>query len=347
MLNKELIDLRSDTVTLPTEEMLEAIKHAPLGDDVYGEDPTVNKLQSIAAEKMGKEAALLVPSGTQANLTSLMSNCNRGELVLLEAESHIYWYEVGGVAAIAGLLPWTIKTDTGAFEPEQIDASLRPENIHYPLPSLVCVENTHNRYGGQIITPKQLEAINETAKKHSLKVYMDGARIFNAAVALDVDVKEFTKHVDNFMFCLSKGLSCPVGSLIVGSQDFIQKARKTRKLLGGGMRQAGIIAAPGIIALEKMISRLKTDHENARLLAEKISKIRGVNIDLKNVQTNMVTFDLDSSIDCGRFILGLKQDSILALAQAKNRVRMVTHRGIEKEHIETTVNAIERILNRN
>jgi threonine aldolase len=296
---------------------------------------------------MGKEAALLVPSGTQANLTSLMSNCNRGELVLLEAESHIYWYEVGGVAAIAGLLPWTIKTDTGAFEPEQIDASLRPENIHYPLPSLVCVENTHNRYGGQIITPKQLEAINETAKKHSLKVYMDGARIFNAAVALDVDVKEFTKHVDNFMFCLSKGLSCPVGSLIVGSQDFIQKARKTRKLLGGGMRQAGIIAAPGIIALEKMISRLKTDHENARLLAEKISKIRGVNIDLKNVQTNMVTFDLDSSIDCGRFILGLKQDSILALAQAKNRVRMVTHRGIEKEHIETTVNAIERILNRN
>ena len=155
MLNKELIDLRSDTVTLPTEEMLEAIKHAPLGDDVYGEDPTVNKLQSIAAEKMGKEAALLVPSGTQANLTSLMSNCNRGELVLLEAESHIYWYEVGGVAAIAGLLPWTIKTDTGAFEPEQIDASLRPENIHYPLPSLVCVENTHNRYGGQIITPKQ------------------------------------------------------------------------------------------------------------------------------------------------------------------------------------------------
>jgi threonine aldolase len=347
LLNKELIDLRSDTVTLPTEEMLEAIKHVNLGDDVYGEDPTVNKLQIMAAEKMGKEAALLVPSGTQANLTSLMSNCNRGELVLLEAESHIYWYEVGGVSAIAGLLPWTIKTDTGAFEPEQIEASLRPENIHYPVPSLVCVENTHNRYGGLIITPKQLEAINETAKKHSLKVYMDGARIFNASVALNVDVKEFTKHVDNLMFCLSKGLSCPVGSIIVGSNDFIKKARKTRKLLGGGMRQAGIIAAPGIIALEKMIERLKIDHNNARLLAEKIAKIRGVNIDIRNVQTNMVTFELDPSINCDNFLLGLRKDGILALAQAKNRVRMVTHRGIEREHIETTICAIEGILNGN
>ena len=343
----EIIDLRSDTVTLPTEEMLEAIKQAKLGDDVYCEDPTVNRLQEKAAEKMGKEAALLVPSGTQANLTSLMSNCNRGELVLLETESHIYWYEVGGVAAIAGLLPWTIKTGTGAFEPEQIEASLRPENIHYPLPSLICVENTHNRYGGLIITPNQLKAISETAKTHSLKVYMDGARIFNAAVALNVDVKEFTEYVDNLMFCLSKGLSCPVGSLIVGSQDFIQKARKTRKLLGGGMRQAGIIAAPGIIALEKMISRLKIDHDNARLLAEKIAQIRGVNINLRNVQTNMVTFELDLSINCDNFLLGLKREGILALAQAKNRVRMVTHRGIEKEHIETTINTIERILNRN
>jgi threonine aldolase len=343
----EIIDLRSDTVTLPTDEMLEAIRQAKLGDDVYGEDPTVNKLQEMAAEKMGKEAALLVPSGTQANLTSVMSNCQRGELVLLEAESHIYWYEVGGIAAIAGLLPWPIKAAKATFEPQQLESALRPENIHYPVPSLVCVENTHNRYGGKIVTPSQLEAISEVARKHSLKVYMDGARIFNAAVALNVDVKEFTKHVDNLMFCLSKGLSCPVGSIIVGNRNFIDRARKNRKILGGGMRQAGIIAAPGIIALEKMIDRLKIDHENAKLLAEKLTKISRVQIDLKNVQTNMVTFDLDPSIDCDAFLQKLRESGILALAQAKNRVRIVTHRGIEREHIETAAAAIDRILNTN
>ncbi|MGD0450493.1 MAG: low-specificity L-threonine aldolase [Candidatus Bathyarchaeia archaeon] len=343
----EIIDLRSDTVTLPTDEMLEAIKQAKLGDDVYGEDPTVNKLQEMAAEKMGKEAALLVPSGTQANLTSVMSNCQRGELVLLEAESHIYWYEVGGIAAIAGLLPWLIKAAKATFEPQQLESALRPENIHYPVPSLVCVENTHNRYGGKIVTPSQLEAISEVAKKHSLKVYMDGARIFNAAVALNVDVKEFTKHVDNLMFCLSKGLSCPVGSIIVGNRNFIDRARKNRKILGGGMRQAGIIAAPGIIALEKMVDRLKIDHENAKLLAEKLTKISRIHIDLENVQTNMVTFDLDLSVDCDAFLQKLKESGVLALAQAKNRVRMVTHRGIEREHIETAAATIDRILNRN
>lgn len=346
MPNREFIDLRSDTVTLPTEEMLEAIKHASLGDDVYGEDPTVNRLQEMAAEKMGKEAALLVPSGTQANLTSLMSNCNRGELVLLEAESHIYWYEVGGVSAIAGLLPWPLKAVGGAFEPQQIEEALRPRNLSYPEASLMCVENTHNRYGGTIVTPAQLKAISDVAKKHSLRLYMDGARIFNASVALNTDVKEFTKHVDNLMFCISKGLSCPIGSIIVGSRDFIQRARKTRKLLGGGMRQAGIIAAPGIIALEKMIDRLKIDHDNAKFLAEKLVKIDGIKIDLKNVQTNMVTFDLDASVDCDSFLLKLKENGILALAQAKNKVRLVTHRGIEKEHVETTAATIERILNR-
>jgi threonine aldolase len=343
----EIIDLRSDTVTLPTDEMLEAIKQAKLGDDVYGEDPTVNRLQEMAAEKMGKEAALLVPSGTQANLTSVMSNCQRGELVLLEAESHIYWYEVGGIAAIAGLLPWPIKAAEAAFEPSQLEAAVRPDNIHYPVPSLVCVENTHNRYGGKVVTPRQLEAISEVAKKHSLKVYMDGARIFNASVALNINVKEFTKHVDNLMFCLSKGLSCPVGSLIVGNRDFINRARKNRKILGGGMRQAGIIAAPGIIALEKMINRLRMDHENAKLLAEKLIKIGGVHIDLKNVQTNIVTFDLDPSVNCDAFLQKLKENGILALAQAKNRVRIVTHRGIEREHIEKTAATVERILNRN
>ena len=341
----EYIDLRSDTVTLPTKEMLEAIRHAKLGDDVYGEDPTVNELQELAAEKMGKEAALLVPSGTQANLTSLMSNCNRGEQVILESESHIYWYEVGGISAIAGLFPWPIQTSTGAFNIDKLRLTIRPKNIHYPKSTLICIENTHNRHGGTIITPGQIEAINEVAKKHSIKLYMDGARIFNAAVALELDPKDFTKHVDNLMFCLSKGLSCPVGSLIVGEYDFIVKARKIRKLLGGGMRQAGIIAAPGIIALEKMTARLKIDHENAKLLAELLSKIKGIQVDSKKIQTNILTFNLTPpAIDDNYFIRELKENGVLALTQGKNKVRLVTHRGIGKEDIEKTAAVIEKIL---
>jgi len=345
MKKTEYIDLRSDTVTLPTKEMLEAIMHAKLGDDVYGEDSTVNELQEIAAEKMGKEAALLVPSGTQANLTSLMSNCNRGEQVILESESHIYWYEAGGISAIAGLFPWPIQTSTGAFNIDELGSAIRPKNIHYPKSTLICIENTHNRHGGTIITPAQIEAINEVAKKHSIKLYMDGARIFNAAVELELDPKDFTKHVDNLMFCLSKGLSCPVGSLIVGKNDFIEKARKIRKLLGGGMRQAGIIAAPGIIALEKMTTRLKTDHENAKLLAELLSKIKRIQIDSKRIQTNIVTFHFNSSaIDDDSFIEELRENGVLALASGKNNMRLVTHRGIEKEDIEKTAATIERIL---
>lgn len=342
--NRELIDLRSDTVTLPTEEMLEAIKKAPLGDDVYGEDPTVNRLQEMAAQRMGKEAALLVTSGTQANLTSLMSNCTRGELVIVESEAHVYWYEVGGIAAIAGLLPWPVKAEGGAFTPQQLEAAIRPKNIHYAEPALICVENTHNRYGGAVITPSQLEAISAVARKHGLKLYLDGARIFNAAIALNVDVKEFAKHVDNMMFCLSKGLSCPAGSLVVGSREFIDRARKNRKVLGGGMRQAGVIAAPGIIALEKMVGRLRDDHENAKLLAKGIFKIKGILLDPQKVQSNMVTFDLVESVDCDTFLLKLRENGILASAQAKNRVRLVTHRGIEREHIEKAIGAIESIL---
>jgi threonine aldolase len=344
MNNMELIDLRSDTVTLPTEEMLEAIRHANLGDDVFGEDPTVNQLQEMAADKMGKEAALLVPSGTQANLVSLISNCKRGELVILESESHIYWYEVGGISAVAGLLPWLINSSTGAFDPGELEIAIRPNNIHFPQPTLVCVENTHNRHGGTVITPSELKMIIEVAKKHSIKVYMDGARLFNAAVKLGIDTKDFAKHVDNLMFSLSKGLCCPIGSLIVGTREFIEKARKIRKLLGGGMRQAGIIAAPGIVALETMIDRLREDHDNAWFIAEKLNKMREIKINLETVQTNIVTFELDASIDCDSFLLELKKNGILALAQSKNKVRLVTHRGIEKEDAETTVSVIGRIL---
>jgi threonine aldolase len=341
-----MIDLRSDTVTKPTEEMLEAIRYAKLGDDYYGEDPTVNQLQKMAAERMGKEAALLVPSGTQANLTSLMSNCNRGELVILEAESHIYWYEVGGISSLAGLLPWPIQTSTGVYDSDDLKEAIRPKNISFPDAALICVENTHNRHGGTVITPNQLNEINEIAKQKHLKLYMDGARIFNASTALNVDPRELTKHVDNMMFCLSKGLCCPVGSIIVGDQKFVEKARKIRKLLGGQMRQAGIIAASGIIAMEKMVDRLKDDHENAKILAEKISKIPGIKLNLESVQTNMVTFQLDSRLDGCDFLEQLKVQGILALSMSKNKIRLVTHNGIERYHVEITASTIQEILSK-
>jgi len=341
---KEFIDLRSDTVTLPTEEMLEAIRHAELGDDVFREDPTVNRLEEMAAAKMGKEAALLVTSGTQANLVSLMSNTERGELVILESESHMYWYEVGGISAIAGLLPWPVRSQRGALDPNDVEAAIRPKNIHFPEPALICVENTHNRHGGAVITPEQLRTVSDVAKAHGLRLYMDGARVFNAAVALKIDVQEFTKHVDNLMFCLSKGLSCPVGSVVVGTREFVDKARKLRKVLGGGMRQAGVIAAPGIIALEKMIGRLEEDHRNARRLAEGIAKIESISVNLECVQTNMVLFDIIGlGVADELFISKLKENGVLALTNAKNKVRMVTHRGIEREHIEKAITAVENV----
>lgn len=344
MHDKEIIDLRSDTVTLPTEEMRRAIQNAELGDDVFGEDSTVNRLEKLAAEKVGKEAGLLVASGTQANLISLMSNTNRGELVILEAESHIYWYEVGGISSIAGLLPWPVKSRRGVPDPEFIQAAIRPKNIHFPEPSLICLENSHNRHGGTIITPDQIRQISQVARANGLKLYLDGARIFNAAVALKVDVKELTKDVDNIMFCLSKGLCCPVGSLLVGSHEFIQKARKIRKILGGGMRQAGIIAAPGIVALESMIDRLEEDNRNARRLAEGIARIEGIKIDLDSVRTNIVCFDIgDLGITDSVFISKLREKGILALTMAKHKVRLVTHRGIEEDHVEKAIAEISMI----
>ena len=345
MKTMEFIDLRSDTVTLPTNEMLEAIKAAELGDDVFREDSTVNKLEIMAAKKMGKEEALLVASGTQANLVSLLGNTKRGNLVILEAESHIYWYEVGGLSAIASLLPWPVRGDLGVLDPKDIEAAMRPKNIHFPETALICIENTHNKYGGTITTPDQIKAVSKVAKAFGLKLYMDGARIFNAAVALKVDVKDFTKHVDNLMFCLSKGLSCPIGSIVVGTDEFIEKARKNRKILGGGMRQAGIIAAPGIVALEKMIDRLEEDHENARALAEGLAQINGISIELENVQTNIVHFDVSELlVTSDQFASRLRENGVLALLRDKKRLRMVTHRGIEKENVDKTLNIVDSIV---
>lgn len=345
-MTSHIIDLRSDTVTIPTDEMLEAAKTAKLGDDYYREDPTVNKLQELAAQKMGKEASLLVPSGTQANLISLMSNCEKGDLVILESESHIYWYEVGGVSSVAGLFPWPVKSTRGVYASEDLNMAIRPQNISYPEPKLVCLENTHNRHGGTVIDAEQLSRISDIAKQNSLKLYMDGARIFNAAVSLQTNPDKLTKYVDNLMFCLSKGLCCPIGSIIVGDNEFIAKARKNRKLLGGQLRQAGIIAAPGILALEKMIDRLKIDHENAKLLAKKLSKIKGIEIDSASVQTNMATFELDDRVDGNAFLKALKEKEVLASSLSKNKIRLVTHYGIERQDVNKAAGAIEEVLTR-
>lgn len=339
-----VIDLRSDTVTLPTAEMLEAIRTAELGDDVYGEDPTVNRLEELAAKKMGKEAALLVTSGTQANLVSVMSQTKRGDEIVLEAEAHLYYYEVGAFSALGGLVPRLVAGHMGVMTSQEIETALRPPNIHFPPTSLVCIENTHNRAGGTVWSPSQMREVYDFAKTRGLNIHLDGARIFNAVVAQNTDVREFTRYVDSLMFCLSKGLSAPIGSLVVGSRELIDRARRIRKMLGGGMRQAGIIAAAGIIAIEKMVDRLKDDHENAKLLARGLSKIDGITLDFDRVQTNIVFYDVNGlRLDANEWVARIGELGVKAGAVDGRRVRMVTHRGIEKEDIEYSLEVAEKV----
>ena len=338
-----VVDLRSDTVTLPTTEMLEAMRSAEVGDDVYGEDPTVNRLEELAAKKMGKESALLTTSGTQANLVSALSQTRRGEEVILEAEAHMYYYEVGAFSAVGGLIPRLVKGQRGVMTPQDIESALRPPNIHFPPTTLVCIENTHNRAGGTVWTPTQTKAVFDFAHERGLKVHMDGARIFNAAVAQDIDVRKLTQYVDTMMFCLSKGLSAPIGSLAVGDRDFIANARRYRKMLGGGMRQAGVIAAAGIIAIEKMVDRLKDDHANAQLLAKGLMSIEGISVDPAQVQTNIIVYDVSGlGIDGGRWIAKLNESGVKAGLLEGGRVRMVTHRGIEKDDIQYALGVAEK-----
>lgn len=340
-----IVDLRSDTVTLPTVEMLNAIRSTQLGDDCLGEDPTVNKLEDLAAEKMGKEDALLVTSGTQANLVSVMANTRRGDQIIVEEEAHIYYYEGRGICDLAGVLTKTLKGKFGVFNPEDLENAIRPKTLFFPTTTLACIENTHNRAGGTIIEPNQIEALHKVTEAHGLKLHMDGARIFNAAVALKIDVKEFTKHVDSMMFCLSKGLSAPIGSIVVGDRDFIERTRSARKILGGGLKQAGIITVAGIVAIEKMVDRLEEDHVNARILAEELSKIDGISIDLKTVQTNIVKFDVQGlGIDSDTFISKLSEKSVKSSKLGKTLARMVTHRGITKKDVEYSINAVKTIV---
>lgn len=340
------IDLRSDTVTLPTPTMREAIYRAELGDDVFGEDPTTKRLEKMAAERMGKEAAVMVASGTMGNLVCVLTHCRRAEEVILGNRSHTFLYEAGGMSALGGIHPHTIVNQPdGTMRLEDIEVAIRGHNVHFPRTRLICLENTHNRCNGSALTPEYMETVAALAKDRGLMVHLDGARIFNAAVALQVDVKELTRHADSLSFCLSKGLSAPVGSVVCGTREFIAEARRNRKVLGGGMRQSGIIAAAGIIALEQMVDRIAEDHTNAQRLAEGIARITGLSIEPEKVQTNIIYFNLVSrQLTVEKLVTQLNNKGIKILQVAPIRLRAVTHYGISAEDIDLTLTALGQTM---
>jgi threonine aldolase len=340
------IDLRSDTVTMPTPAMREAISNAKLGDDVFGEDPTTKRLEKMAAERMGKEAAMLVVSGTMGNLVCILTHCKRAEEVILGDRSHTFLYEAGGMSALGGIHPHTIVNQPdGKMRLEEIEGAIRSDNVHFPRTRLICLENTHNRCSGAALPVEYMKAVAELATNHDLMVHLDGARIFNAAVALKVDVKELACYADSVTFCLSKGLSAPVGSVICGSKEFIAEARRNRKVLGGGMRQCGIIAAAGITALEEMVDRIAEDHSNAQRLANGIACILGLSVEPERVQTNIVYFDIVSrQIKAEEIVSQLGNKGIKILRLGPSRFRAVTHYGINAEDIDFTLTALGEIM---
>ena len=339
----EFIDLRSDTVTKPTAEMREAMFRAEVGDDVYGEDPTVIELERLGARMTGKAAGLFVASGTMGNQVAVMSHTQRGDEVICEAESHIYYYEVAGMAVLAGVQARTLPAVKGILSADTIAAAVRPQDIHQPRTSLICLENTHNRSGGTCYPLETLAAIRKVADRHEIPVHIDGARLFNAAAALGVKVDKIAQYADSVQFCLSKGLCAPVGTLLVGSEEFIAKARRYRKMLGGGMRQAGVIAAAGIVGLQNMVERRSEDHANAKLLADALVTA-GFAVDLSTVQTNIVIFDVSrSGMKAAELVARLKQAGVLAGAFGEYRIRMVTHHGVTAAEINKVADVLQRL----
>ncbi len=341
------IDLRSDTVTLPTPAMRRAIAEAPLGDDVYGEDPTINRLEALAAERVGKEAAVLVTSGTMGNLCAILAHCARGQEAIIGDESHIYHYEGGGASVLGGVALHLVPTDaTGELPLAALAGAVRdPEDSHEAITQLICLENTHNRCGGVVLSTKYMHSVHQLAQDHGLLVHLDGARMFNAAVALNVDAREITQHVDTVQFCLSKGLAAPVGSILAGDAAFITRARRVRKLVGGGMRQAGIIAAAGIVALEQMVDRLAEDHANARTLAEGLATFPQINIDLSTVQSDIVRFRLHEGYGTPEgFEHVLAERGVLVSGIGRGYLRAVTHYGIDAGDCEEALEIVRTTL---
>lgn len=339
------IDMRSDTVTMPTEEMREAIYRAKVGDDVYGEDPTISRLEEMAASILGKEDALFVTSGTQGNQVSVMTHTHAGEEIIAEEKCHILTYEAGGIGYLSGVQARIVSGRNGIMDPSDIEDAIRPDDIHQPETRLICIENTHNRAGGTVIPLDILKKTYVVAKGHGVPVHMDGARVFNAAAFLKVPVREIAQYADSVMFCLSKGLCAPVGSILAGSRTFILRARKFRKMMGGGMRQAGFLAAAGIVALENMADRLCEDHKNARQLAEGLNAIPGISIDMETVQTNIVICDLAGlNMNSGRLSVKLLEKGIKVNGGKDFSMRFVTHHGIEKDDVDETIATVKDIV---
>ncbi|SHF86852.1 low-specificity L-threonine aldolase [Ornithinibacillus halophilus] len=338
-----MIDLRSDTVTKPTPEMRQAAFEAVVGDDVYNEDPTILKLEALAAEIVGKEKAMFVPSGTQGNQIAVLTHCVSGQEVILEADSHIYFYEGATISAFAGVQPRTIKGKDGVMDPEEVKLAIREDDIHQPETGLICLENTHNRAGGAIVPLENMRDIYSISKEAHIPVHLDGARLFNASVATGISIKEYAAYTDTVQFCLSKGLGAPVGSIIAGDEAFIVKARKWRKRLGGGLRQAGMIAAPGIVALNKMVDRLTEDHEKARLLAQGLIEI-GFSVE-NNVDTNIVLVNTQSrGYTAKQFVEKLKESGILSSAFGPDTVRFTTHYDVSEEDIQNSIDLIKKLV---
>jgi threonine aldolase len=341
------VDLRSDTLTLPTDEMKAAMAAAEVGDDVYGEDPTINRLEEVAAEKVGMEAALYVPSGTMGNTCALLSHARHGEEVIFEERAHMYVWECGAFANIAGLASRALSGENGVIHPEQLESAIRGYNVHFSPTSLVCIENTHNNYGGTAWTPDQVQAIGAVCKEHGLKLHMDGARLFNATVAHGVEATTYTAHVDSVMFCVSKGLSAPVGSLLCGSRAFIDRAYEMRKRLGGAMRQAGVIAAAGLVAIEQMIDRLAEDHANAQRLVEGLGSIEGVEIEAPDVMTNILKVDVaDWGWTAEQLVSTWKEHGILSNPRPPHGARLVTHRHISADDVEYVIETTRAMAQR-
>jgi threonine aldolase len=339
------IDLRSDTVTKPSPAMREAMYRAEVGDDGYGEDPTVTRLQEMVAERVGMEASLFAPSGIMANMLALLGHCGRGGEVILGNMTDMYVWECGGYSVVGGIHPYPIANNAdGTMDLDKIEAAIREEDMHFPRTQLVCIENSHNECGGVPLTPQYTASVIALADRHNVPVHVDGARIFNAAIAQGTEVKELTRGADSLMFCLSKGLACPVGSMVCGSRDFIAEAVRNRKMLGGQMRQAGMLAAAGIVAMEQMIDRLAEDHSNARLLADLLSDIKGLSLKPQPIRTNMVFFRLPwERISVEELEARLHAEGVGVL-RMHEWLRAVTHYGIVEGDVREAATIIRRVI---